>query len=397
MSEKLAPLNPPRRLLFGPGPTMVEPRVYQAMTRTVVSHLDPYFFEVVEDCRRLLRQCYGTTNEFTLAMSGTGSAGMQTAVANFVEAGSKFVVLTNGYFADRMAEMGRRQGANVLRLEKPWGEGFDEAAVAETIRAERPQAVGFVQAETSTGVFQSSKLISAAAHEVGALVIADCVTSLGTMPVELDANGIDIAYSCTQKGLSCPPGLSPVTANARAMEILRNRKTMAAEWYLDLKLLADYYEGSHRYHHTAPISLFYALREGLACVAEEGLENRLHRHRQSHEAFAAGIEAMGLQLHAAAGQRIWNLNTVRIPEGVDDLRFRKRLLAASDIEISGGFGTLAGKIFRIGIMGPLATEENVLLLLTSMETALKEEGFQPKASPVEAARAQWARLTPAYS
>ncbi|MBL8230110.1 MAG: alanine--glyoxylate aminotransferase family protein [Bryobacterales bacterium] len=391
MSQTLAPLNPPRRLLFGPGPTMVEPRVYQAMTKTVVSHLDPYFFEVVEDCRRLLRQCYGTTNEFTLAMSGTGSAGMQTAVANFVEPGSKFLVFANGFFADRMSEMGRRQGANLVRVEKPWGEGFDEAEAAEAIRREKPAVVGFVQAETSTGVYQSSKVICEAAHEVGALVIADCVTSLGAMPVNLDANGIDIAYSCTQKGMSCPPGLAPVTVSPRAMAVLKNRQSTPADWYLDLKLLADYYEGAHRYHHTAPISLFYALREGLICIAEEGLENRLARHKQSHDAFVAGVTAMGLAMHVAEGRRIWNLNTVRVPEGIDDLKVRKRLLALSDIEILGGFGPLAGKIFRVGIMGPLATEENVVLLLSGLEQALREEGFTVKASGVEAAKAIFAQ------
>jgi alanine-glyoxylate transaminase/serine-glyoxylate transaminase/serine-pyruvate transaminase len=370
---------------------MVEPRVYQAMTKTVVSHLDPYFFEVVEDCRRLLRQCYGTQNEFTLAMSGTGSAGMQTAVANFVEPGAKFLVLANGFFADRMSEMGRRQGANLVRLEKAWGEGFDEAEAADAIRRERPAVVGFVQAETSTGVYQSSKTICEAAHEVGALVIGDCVTSLGAMPVSLDDNGIDIAYSCTQKGLSCPPGLAPVTVSPRAMAWLKNRQTTPADWYLDLKLLADYYEGAHRYHHTAPISLFYALREGLICIAEEGLANRLARHKQSHEAFVAGVEAMGLEMHVAEGRRIWNLNTVRVPAGVDDLKVRKRLLASDDIEILGGFGPLAGKIFRVGIMGPLATEENVLLLLASMERALSEEGFAVKGSGVEAAKAVFAQ------
>ncbi|MCC6366953.1 MAG: alanine--glyoxylate aminotransferase family protein [Bryobacterales bacterium] len=390
MSISFSPLNPPRRLLFGPGPTMVEPRVYQAMTKPVVSHLDPYFFEVVEDCRKLLRAAFGTANEFTLAMSGTGSAGMQTAVANFVEPGSKYAVLANGFFCDRLTEMGRRQGAKVARLEKPWGESFEEAEAAEFIRKERPNVVAFVQAETSTGVYQSSKTICEAAHEVGALVIADCVTSLGAMPVDLDANGIDIAYSCTQKGLSCPPGLAPVSVSARAMDWLRNRKTTPADWYLDLKLLADYYEGAHRYHHTAPISLFYALREGLLSIAGEGIEKRQMRHRKSHEAFVAGSGAMGLEMLVKPGHRLWNLNTPRVPEGIEDLKVRKRLLEWGDIEILGGFGPLAGKVFRVGIMGPLATEENVLLLVEGMEKALREEGFSPKGSGVEAVKAYYA-------
>ncbi|MCS7024590.1 MAG: alanine--glyoxylate aminotransferase family protein [Bryobacteraceae bacterium] len=386
MSQSFAPLAPPRRLLFGPGPTMVEPRVYQALNQPVVSHLDPYFFQVVEDCRELLRQYFATENAFTLAMSGTGSAGMQTAVANFVEPGAKFLVLANGYFADRMSEMGRRQGARVSRLERPWGQGFDQAEVCEVIRRERPAVVGFVQAETSTGVYQKSEFICQAAHEVGALVIADCVTSLGAMPVEVDANGIDIAYSCTQKGLSCPPGLAPVTVSPRAMEWLKARQTTPADWYLDLKLLADYYEGAHRYHHTAPISLFYALREGLVAIAEEGFDARLARHKRAHLAFVAGIEAMGLSMLVEEGKRIWNLNTVRVPPGVDELAVRKRLLVASDIEILGGFGPLAGQIFRIGIMGPLAKEESVTLLLGALEQALREEGYQVPRSGVEAAK-----------
>lgn len=365
---------------------MVDPRVYQAMTKTVVSHLDPYFFQVVEDCRVLLRQAFGTTNEFTLAMSGTGSAGMQTAIANFVERGSKLAVLANGFFCDRMTEMGKRQGASVVRLEKPWGEAFDEDDVASFLRRERPRVLAFVQAETSTGVYQNSKTICAAAHEVGALVIADCVTSLGTMPVNVDENGIDVAYSCTQKGLSCPPGLSPVTVSPRAMAWLKSRKTTPADWYLDLKLLADYYEGAHRYHHTAPISLFYAMREGLLCIHEEGLQNRWARHKAAHEAFVAGIEAMGLPMLVSPGSRLTSLNTPRVPEGVDDLKVRKSLLAATDMEILGGFGPLAGKVFRVGIMGPLATEEHVLALLAGLEKALAGEGFAPKASGVDAAR-----------
>jgi alanine-glyoxylate transaminase/serine-glyoxylate transaminase/serine-pyruvate transaminase len=365
---------------------MVDPRVYQAMTRTVVSHLDPYFFEVVQGAQSLLRKAFGSANPFTLAMSGTGSAGMQTAVANFVEPGSKFLALANGFFCDRIAEMGRRQGANVVRLEKPWGEVVPPEEAAEAIRRERPNVVAYVQAETSTGIFQPGKLICEAAHEVGALVIADCVTSLGTMPVDVDETGIDIAYSCTQKGLSCPPGLAPVTVSPRAMEWLKGRKSTPAEWYLDLKLLADYYEGSHRYHHTAPISLFYALREGLAVIDEEGIENRWARHRRAHEMFVAGAEAMGLAMHADPRYRIWNLNTPRVPEGIDDLKVRKRLLALADIDIAGGFGPLAGKVFRVGIMGPLATDENVLLLVETLERALAEEGFRPKASGAEAVR-----------
>jgi alanine-glyoxylate transaminase / serine-glyoxylate transaminase / serine-pyruvate transaminase len=389
MSQSIEPLDPPRRLLFGPGPTMVEPRVYEAMRKPVVSSLDPYFFKVTADIRTMLRAAFGTANEFTLAISGTGSAGMQTAVANFVEPGAKLVVLANGFFCDRLSEMGRRHGADVVRLEKPWGERIGEDEAAQFIRSHKPSVVAFVQGETSTGVFQTSRQICAAAHEVGALVIADCVTSLGAMPVGVDANGIDIAYSCTQKGLSCPPGLAPVTVSPRALDWLHGRKSTPSDWYLDLKLLADFYDG-HRYHHTAPVSLFYALREGLMAIAEEGLEERWERHRQSHDAFVAGMDAMGLRMLVKGGCRLCNINTPRTPEGVDDLKVRQRLLAARDIEILGGFGPLAGKVFRIGIMGPLATEANVLLFLTEFEKALREEGFAPEGSGAEAAREYYA-------
>ncbi len=390
MPVSLPPLKPPRRLLFGPGPTMVEPRVYSAMSTPIVGHLDAYFFQVVEDIRNLLKSVFGTANDFSMAISGTGSAGMETAVANFAEPGAKFAVFANGYFCDRISEMGRRYGAQVVRFEKAWGEWFADEEAAEFVRREKPQLVAFVQAETSTGVFQPGKAIAQAAHEVGALVIADTVTSLGAMPVQVDQTGIDIAYSCTQKGLSCPPGLAPMTLSPLALERLRARSGAPRTWYLDLKLLDEYYDGAHRYHHTAPISSFYALREALLAIAEEGVENRWARHYRAHTAFVAGMEALGLAMHVAEGHRIWNLNTPRVPDGIDDLKVRKRLLAEYDMEVLGGFGPLAGKVFRVGIMGPLATEENVLALLDAFEACLRAEGFQPKGSGRAAAEAVYA-------
>lgn len=390
MSHSFSPLKPPRRLLFGPGPTMVEPRVYAAMSQPVVGHLDAYFFQVVEDIRTLLKTVFGTANEFNMAISGTGSAGMETAVANFVEPGARFAVFANGYFCDRISEMARRYRADVVRLEKPWGEWFTDQEAADFIRREKPQAVAFVQAETSTGVFQDGTAICAAAHEAGALVIADTVTSLGAMPVRVDETGIDVAYSCTQKGLSCPPGLAPITLSPRALERLRARTGTPQSWYLDLKLLDDYYDGAHRYHHTAPISAFYALREALLAVAEEGVENRWARHRKAHQAFVAGIEAMGLAMHVPAERRVWNLNTPRVPEGIDDLKVRKRLFGDYDMEVLGGFGPLAGKVFRVGIMGPLAGRESVLALLDAFDACLRAEGFQPKDSGRAAAEAVYA-------
>lgn len=364
------PLHPPKRLLFGPGPTQVEPRVYQALAQPIVGHMDPYFFDMAAQIRQMLRSMFGTTNEFTLALSGTGSAGMEAAVSNFVESGSPFVVFANGYFGDRLSEMGRRHGAKVVHFEKPWGETFSDDEAREFIRKQRPHTVAFVHAETSTGALQPGKAICEAAHEVGALVIADCVTSLGGLPVEVDETGIDIAYSCTQKGLSCPPGLAPFTASPRAMERLQARKQPNPVWYLDLKLIGEYYDPPHRYHHTAPISTFYALREGLAAIAEEGLEARWERHRRCHAQFVRGIAKLGLTMHVGESHRIPTLNTPRVPDGIDEMKVRQALLSEHHIEIAGGFGPLAGKIFRIGVMGPLATESNVALLLNAFEEVL---------------------------
>jgi alanine-glyoxylate transaminase/serine-glyoxylate transaminase/serine-pyruvate transaminase len=355
---------------------MVAPRVYRALSQTIVGHLDPFFFQVTEDVRKLLGYAYSTENQFNLAMSGTGSSGMEAAVANFAEPGAKFAVLSNGFFADRIAEMARRQGADVVRLVKTWGEGFDPQEAREFIQRERPRVVAFVQAETSTGMFNEGRAICEAAHEVDAVTIADCVTSLGGMPVDVDANGIDIAYSCTQKGLGCPPGLAPMTVSARALDRLKARTSPVHSWYLDLQLLDTFYSG-HKYHHTASATLFYALREGLAIVHEEGRENRWERHRRNHQAFVAGIEAMGLAMHVAdPTQRLWTLNTPRAPEGVDDAKVRQYLLDERGIEIAGGFGPLAGKVFRIGLMGYGSTAENVLFILEALDAGLRHAGYK---------------------
>jgi alanine-glyoxylate transaminase/serine-glyoxylate transaminase/serine-pyruvate transaminase len=356
----------PKRFLYGPGPTQVEDTVYQAMTQNVVGHLDPYFFEVVNALRGGLRTVFGTTNELTLPVSGTGSSGMETAVANLLAPGTKFGVFAAGYFADRISEMARRHGAQVVRAEKPWGTTFDAGEAREFLVRERPQVVAFIHAETSTGALQDPAVICEAAKEIGALVIADAVTSLGAVPVQVDGHGIDLAYSCSQKGLSCPPGLSPLTVSPRAMESL----VACSVWYLDLKLLRDYYDG-HKYHHTASATLMYALGEGLRLIEEEGAEQRWKRHREAHEYFVQRIQNMGLTMHVAEGQRIPNLNTVRVPDGVDDVRVRGRLLNEFGIEIAGGFGPLAGKVFRIGLMGPLATRKGVDFFLDAFEKSMK--------------------------
>jgi alanine-glyoxylate transaminase / serine-glyoxylate transaminase / serine-pyruvate transaminase len=349
---------------------MVAPRVYEALRQPIVGHLDPYFFEVVEDVRNLLGYVFSTRNQFNIAISGTGTSGMETAVANFIEPGERCAVFANGYFCDRISDVARRHGAAVERLEKPWGEVFDDQEARDFIRRTKPRVVAYVQAETSTGAFQQGKAICEAAHEADALVIADCVTSLGGMPVMVDDTGIDIAYSCTQKGLSCPPGLAPLTVSPRAWERLRKRTAPVDSFYLDLRLLESYYRG-HKYHHTASATMFYALREGLAVIREEGLENRWERHRRNHQAFVEGVAAMGFRMHVAAEHQLWTLNTPCVPQGIDDAKVRQRLLDEHGIEISGGFGPLAGKVFRIGLMGHSSTKENVHKILDALERAMK--------------------------
>lgn len=366
----LKSIQAPQRLLFGPGPSMVEPTVYQALSQPVVGHLDPYFFEIAGEVRRMLREVFGTTNECTIPISGTGSSGMETAVGNFVEPGSKFAVFANGFFCDRITEMGKRQGAEIVRFERYWGDVFDAAEAADFIAREKPQVVAFVHAETSTGALQQPKPICEAAHQAGAIVIADTVTSLGAVAVDVDANGIDVAYSCTQKGLSCPPGLSPITVSPLALDHLRARKTPVREWYLDLKLLLDYYDG-RKYHHTASATLLYALHAALQAIVEEGLQKRIERHLEAHNYLVAGLTALGLTMHVPQGQRIPNLNTPHVPAGVDEARVRRILLERNGIEIAGGFGPLAGKIFRIGLMGPMATHNNVDHFLAAFKEALR--------------------------
>ena len=369
-------VRPPKRLLYGPGPGQVHPRVYQAMAQPIVGHLDAYFFQVSTEIQQRLREVFGTKNETTFVISATGSGGMETAISNFVQQGTRVAVFANGFFCDRQTEMARRQGGNVVRFEKPWGEVFGDQEAADFIHREKPQVVSYVQAETSAGAFQRGEAICKAAHEVGALVIADCVTSLGAMPVEVDKTGIDIAYSCSQKGLSCPPGLAPLTVSPRAMEWLKTRKTPNPSWYFDINLITDYLIQSHRYHHTASATMFFGLREGLALIEEEGVANRWERHRKAHLEFVRQIESMGLEMLVAPEHRIWNLNTPKVPQGIDDAKVRATLLKENGIEIAGGFGPLAGKVFRVGLMGPLATTESVTNFIECFGSALRAAGYK---------------------
>ena len=367
----------PPRLLLGPGPSPVDDRVLRAMARPLLGHLDPEFLALMDETQRMLREVFATENRMTFAISGTGSAGMEAAMVNLLEAGDRAVIGVAGVFGLRLAEQARRNGAEVVTVETEWGTTLDEGAVIEEIRRAPTRLVAVVHAETSTGVLQPLDAISQAARESGTLTVVDAVTSLGAHPVRVDERGIDICYSGTQKCLSCPPGLAPVSFSERALEAIRARETPVRSWYLDVGLLEGYWGDDRAYHHTAPISMAFALHEALGIVVDEGAEARAARHRMHHRALVAGVEAMGLEmLVAEASQRLWSLNAIRVPERIDEARVRRTLLQKHGIEIGGGLGPLAGSIWRVGLMGSGSTANNVLLLLAALQGALRDQGLQ---------------------
>lgn len=371
MLTQIKRIAPPKRLLYGPGPSMVEPRVYEAMAQPVVGIRDPYLLEISEEIRSGLREVFGTRNEATFTVPAAGSGAMEAAITNFVIPGSKIAIFAAGHFADRMTAMARRQRANVVRLERPWGEIFEPDEAKRFVERERPQAVAFVQAETSTGAYQSGRAIASAARCCDALVIADTVTSLGAMPVDLDSVGIDIAFSCSQKGLSCPAGLSPISISPRAWARLEKRPEELVTWYFDLRLLRKYFDAPHVYHHTPAVPLYYALHQGLQAIQEEGLNRRCDRHLRAHERLVAGLERLGFSLLVKEPKnRIWHLTTASPPSGVDEAKLRGRLLERFGIEIGGGLGRLSGKIWRIGTMGPLAEDDRIDFLLDSIRQSI---------------------------
>jgi alanine-glyoxylate transaminase/serine-glyoxylate transaminase/serine-pyruvate transaminase len=383
---------PPERLLLGPGPSNVHPRVYQALSSHIVGHLDPYFFEIMDETKDLLKKTFRTRNEMTLAISGTGMAGMEAALCNVAEESDEIVVCLNGFFGARMSDIVRRLSATAVEVKESWGKPVSLEALRDTLsKCSKPKAVAVVNAETSTGLFQPLPEIAEVAHERGALLVADTVTSLGGCELEVDRMGIDIAYSGSQKCLNCPPGLSPITVNERAFEAIRNRKTSVPSWYFDLAELLKYWSEVRAYHHTAPISMVYALREALAIVEEEGLENRWARHRRNREALEAGIEAMGLQMLAEErDKRLPTLSAVKVPVGISDANVRRTLLDQFGIEIGGGLGDLKGRILRIGLMGLNSSRRNVLLILDALETALRKEGYDArKGAGLQAAAASY--------
>ena len=360
-------LDPPNRILLGPGPSNIHPRVQMAMLAPIVGHLDPYFVTVMEDTVHLLRTVFGTKNQLTFPISGTGSAGMEASFCNLLEPGDVAVVGVNGLFGERMAENVLRCGATAVQVPAEWGRIIEPDAVEAALKAEKKvKLVAIVHAETSTGTLQPLADISRLAKQYGALLLVDTVTSLGGQQVAVDDWGIDVCYSGTQKCLSCPPGLAPLTASSGVVDMIATRKAKVQSWYFDLSLLSSYWSASRFYHHTAPISMIYALHEALALVVEEGLEKRIERHSRNGRALQAGLEAMGLELHAQKEYRLSVLTTVRVPSGIDDLAVRKSLLNEFGIESGGGLGPLKGQIWRIGLMGHSSTAENVLLVLSSL-------------------------------
>jgi len=366
----IAPLSPPRRTLLGPGPSPVPQSVLDAMGKPTLGHLDPAFLGIMNEVRAMLRSVMCTDNELTFPMSGTGSAGMETCVVNLVEPGDKVLVGINGVFGMRLAEVARRAGAVVHTVEQEWGRALDPEAL-RALKTEGPfKVMCVVHAETSTGAVSDLSACKEVASELGAMLLVDCVTSLGGIPLEIDALGVDAAYSGTQKCLSCPPGLSPVTFSERAMEALRSRKTPVQSWYLDLSLVASYWGDDRAYHHTAPIQAIYGLHEALRLVLEEGLCERHARHARNSKALWSGLEEMGLELAVEKTERLVPLTAVKVPDGVSEGQARAELLEKYDLEIGGGLGPLKGKVWRIGLMGAGSSEANVELVLKAMKDVI---------------------------
>ena len=370
-------LQPSQKVLLGPGPSTVHPRVLQALSLPVMGHLDPAFFQVMDDVCEMLRMVFHTTNSMTVPISSTGTGAMETACANIIEPGDSMLVCRNGYFGIRLADIAERCGATVHVMDTPWGKAVDPQMLKDELK-KRPglKAVGVVHAETSTGVLSDMKELVEHIHESGALAIVDAVTSLGGHEVRMDDWGIDVCYSATQKCLGAPPGLAPISLSPAAMDVVAKRPTKVQSFYFNLKDLEAYWNQTRAYHHTSPINMTYALREALRMMMEEGQKNRINRHARVAAALRAGAEALGLSLLAEEGHRLNPLTTLSIPEGIEDAKVRRALLNDYDIEIGGGLGEFASKAWRVGLMGESARERNVFALLSALETILSKEGYE---------------------
>jgi alanine-glyoxylate transaminase / serine-glyoxylate transaminase / serine-pyruvate transaminase len=367
--------HPPFRILLGPGPSNVDERVLRAMSAPVVGYFDPSMLEIAEEIHRLLNLGFGTANRATFPVSATGSGGMEASLINLIEPGDKVAIGYNGFFGDRMVQIVERCGGVPLKVEADWGRPIFPEQFEETLKRERPvKIVALVHAETSTGVLQPLDGLRALCDSFGALLLVDAVTSLAGHPIQVDRYGVDACYSATQKALNAPPGLAPLTLSERAVEAIRGRKRKVQSYYLDVALFEQYWGTNKFYHHTPPVSFYYAILEALHIVEEEGLEARFERHRVNSLALVAGLEAMGLTMHVEPAYRLWTLNAVRIPQGADDAVVRGRLVKEFGIEIGGGLGALKGQIWRVGLMGMNATPNNVLLFLAALERILRSEG-----------------------
>ena len=362
--------SPPDRLLLGPGPSNAAPAVLDAMQRSLVGHLDPAFIGMMEEIKSMLRHVFQTENEMTLPVSATGSAGMEACFVNLLERGDEVVIGVNGVFGTRMCDVAERCGATVTKVEAEWGTIIEPSALAAALDGRQPKLVAVVHAETSTGALTPVKELSRLAHDAGALFLLDAVTSLGGCPVAIDDWQVDAVYSGTQKCLSCPPGLAPISFSPRAMEVITGRKTKVQSWYLDMNFLASYWGSERVYHHTAPISMNYGLHEALRLVVEEGLEARWARHRQAHESLKAGLAKLGLSITSQEGHQLWQLNAVGVPDGADEAGVRGRLLSDFGIEVGPGLGPMKGKIWRVGLMGHNATTANVERFLDALGQCL---------------------------
>ena len=367
----LQPFSPPQRTLMGPGPSDVPPSVLAAMNQPLIGHLDPSFVGMMEEIKAMLREVFITKNEMTFPVSGTGSAGMEFCFVNLIEPGDEVVIGINGVFGTRMADVAERCGAKVTKVEAEWGRIIESEQIAAALENSDPKLVAIVHAETSTGALTPVEEISRIVHDAAALLLLDTVTSLGGCPVRLDQWAVDAVYSGTQKCLSCPPGLAPVSLSDWAVEQIKSRGRRVQSWYLDVNLLANYWgEGARVYHHTAPITMNYALHEALRLTLEEGLENRWARHEANHLRLRSGLGELGLDIASQEGHQLWQLNAVSVPEGIDEAGIRTALLNEYQIEVGPGLGPLQGKVWRIGLMGHSSSEENVDRILAALKALL---------------------------
>jgi alanine-glyoxylate transaminase/serine-glyoxylate transaminase/serine-pyruvate transaminase len=387
MTQQIGEMNPPNRLMLTPGPSSMDPRVYRALATPLVGHVDPWFRGCMDDVQVLLRQIFQTENRITMPLSASGSGGIEAAVVNSLEEGDEAIVAVNGTFSDRMAVIGGHGPAKITKVEAPYGRPVDPEDVRRAGKGRKIKMIGLAQGETSSGVLTNIDPFRAVADELGALLVVDSVASLAAVPLHIDRQRVDICFSGTQKAISAPPGMSPITVSPRAEEAFRTRKTKVQSWYFDLTTAMNYWGKDRLYHHTPPVSLIFALREAMRIVMEEGLEARWERHRVNQLALVAGLEAMGLEMLVKnPAERLPTVTAVMIPADVDDVKVRNQLLDEFNIEIAGGLGPLKAKIWRVGLMGHCSQKGYVLLFLAALEKVLHDQGFRaPSGAGVGAA------------